>query len=379
MAKAKTGSKGFKTEELIRRYFLQAGFFVQRGLPLAYENSELTDIDIWVYERSATLSRRRLIVDVKDKVRPHAAERLFFVLGLSHLIGVESAGVATTDKNPALRTLAQKHKVIWINGDDINRLKSSQPLAKMMRLSEEDFLGLVQEVDKSRGGKHCATSYLASKSALADRFGVASANYCLDQTCRFAEQVIKSHPKSTSAKTLGRLTYSVAALSAASFDFASADMALRPAKERLTAMQNAIKYGADKKSLDERLNWTEAAIRDFAPEGNMIAKQVRSRLTKSMNNIPAEDLAEIIVNMSHDRRLFDAARSLEQAAFAPSPPTLDQLPIEAQGYLGAILDFAGIERRLFRESWHSTPIEQSGLTEEENEVTPETDVQEKLI
>jgi len=379
MAKAKSGAKGFETEELIRKYFLQAGFFVQRGLPLNYENSELTDIDIWVYERSATLSRRRLIVDVKDKVRPHAAERLFFVLGLSHLIGVESAGVATTDRNPSLRVLAQKHKVIWINGDDIKRLKSSQPLARMERLSEEQFLKLIQALDKARGGKHCITSYLNGKSALADRFGVASANHCLDQTCRFAQQVIKSHPKSSSAETFGRLTYILAALSAASFDFSSADMALRPTKERLKAMQNAIKYGADKKSLDERLDWTEAAIRNFVSEGNMIAKQVRSRFIDSMENIPAEDFAEIIINMSHGSRLFDAARGLEHAAFSHVLPTLDQLPIEAQGYLGAILDFSGIERRLFRESWYSKKVENEGTPTDLFDGSSDQVAQAKLI
>ena len=46
MANAKKGQKGFKTEELIRRYFIQAGFFVQRGVPLTCGDIDLTDIDI---------------------------------------------------------------------------------------------------------------------------------------------------------------------------------------------------------------------------------------------------------------------------------------------------------------------------------------------
>ena len=71
------GKKGFVTEELLREYFLRAGFFVVRGANLQYDQLELTDVDLWIYERSATLARRRTIIDVKDKQKPQAAERLF--------------------------------------------------------------------------------------------------------------------------------------------------------------------------------------------------------------------------------------------------------------------------------------------------------------
>ncbi|RWC38432.1 MAG: hypothetical protein EOS28_29900 [Mesorhizobium sp.] len=62
-----SGAKGLKTEELVRAYFLRAGFFVMRGIKLRHDGVELTDIDMWVYERSATLARRRTIIDIKDK------------------------------------------------------------------------------------------------------------------------------------------------------------------------------------------------------------------------------------------------------------------------------------------------------------------------
>ena len=200
MKKAASVSKGLKTEELVRRYFIKAGFFVQRGLTLVYDEHDLTDIDIWIYERSATLSRRRLIIDVKDKAKPQAAERLFFILGVSQMIGVEGAGVATTDNRGGLRKLAQKHKVIWLNGEDIQRLKSNQSITDIQRISEEDFAKLIQTLDQSRRSKVFMSIYKETRASLADRFGVASANICLDKVFLLADETIKSHPSSDSAK-----------------------------------------------------------------------------------------------------------------------------------------------------------------------------------
>ena len=92
-----------------------AGFFVVRGVKLRYGGDELTDIDLWLYERSATLARRRIIIDIKDNAQPKAAERLFFVKGLAELIQVEATGIATSDTRRSLRELARKHNVLWID------------------------------------------------------------------------------------------------------------------------------------------------------------------------------------------------------------------------------------------------------------------------
>lgn len=130
-------NKGHRTEEMVRLYFYKSGFYALRGVKIKYDGIDLTDVDIWVYERSATLSRRRLIIDVKDKKVPQAAERLMFVVGLADVIGVESAGVATTESRPALRDLAKKKGIIWIDNDDLKRIKNSEPLLSLERISEE--------------------------------------------------------------------------------------------------------------------------------------------------------------------------------------------------------------------------------------------------
>ncbi len=42
MRKAKEIKKGSVLEELLRAYFLRAGFFVIRGVPISFEGDDLT-------------------------------------------------------------------------------------------------------------------------------------------------------------------------------------------------------------------------------------------------------------------------------------------------------------------------------------------------
>src|SRR6266481_1525900 len=92
-----SGAKGYRLEEALRNYFLIAGLYVVRGVPLRLEGEDLTDIDLWLYERPSGSARRRLVVDAKFKSKPKAAERLFWTKGLSEFLRMDGAYVATTD------------------------------------------------------------------------------------------------------------------------------------------------------------------------------------------------------------------------------------------------------------------------------------------
>lgn len=48
--------KGYQMEELLRRYFIRSGYFTVRGVPFVYEGFEVTDIDIWLYDRPSSVS-----------------------------------------------------------------------------------------------------------------------------------------------------------------------------------------------------------------------------------------------------------------------------------------------------------------------------------
>ncbi len=98
MAKAPADGKlekGYLLEETLREYFRQAGYFAVRGVPFQLAGDDVTDIDLWLYERPTASGRRRTIVDIKNKVRPKAVERIVWTTGLRAALGVEAALVAT--------------------------------------------------------------------------------------------------------------------------------------------------------------------------------------------------------------------------------------------------------------------------------------------
>lgn len=348
----KTGKKGFETEEVVRSYFLAAGFFVVRGVKLRNGGDELTDIDLWLYERSATLARRRIIIDIKDNAQPKAAERLFFVKGLAEIIQVEAAGIATSDNRKSLRELARKHNVLWIDNSDLQRLKSSQKLTSSSRITDEMLEDLILRVDTSRSSRNVRDAFVSVKSSVADRFGPSCANTATDGAQLFAKMATESHPGSLPAQVFTRLVYFSAAVAAAALDFSSGESALRPNPERLDSLANAIRFGEDVKGTEDKLRWAEAAIRDFAPNGSGIAEVVRKRFNEALQSIPAESLAEVVVKMANTDRLFRAARDLEQAAYAIELLSFDELSIDAKSFLGAILDFIGVERKHFAQCWN---------------------------
>lgn len=364
MTEKSGGNKGYATEELLREYFLHAGFFVVRGAKLRYNQFDLTDIDLWLYERSATLARRRTIIDIKDKQRPQAAERLFFAKGVAEVIGAEGAGVATSDRNPQLRELARKNKVLWIDGEDLQRLKASKKLLQGSRLSEEDFLRMIDKVDESRGGRHLRNLLEQSKSSVVDRFGASSANFALDAFQFSADACTKSHPKGDAARVLTRVSFLMASLVAAALDFASADTALRPLADRRRQMANSIRYGENMDRTLDKLAWADHALREYLPNGAALAQAVRLRFDQDLKRVPADDLAEVVVKLSNSDALFTVARTLEYAAYRVDAASFDSLPAEAKSFIGALLDFSGVDRRSFSAAmpaaeWGTNPMDAS--------------------
>src|SRR5271166_3979663 len=107
MASPRPGGKGLDFEEALRAYFWQAGYFVIRGVPYLAAGEFVTDIDLWLYERPAALTRRRLIVDAKNRRSPKVSERIIWSKGLQAALGVDGAIVATTDKRPSARRLSK--------------------------------------------------------------------------------------------------------------------------------------------------------------------------------------------------------------------------------------------------------------------------------
>ena len=169
MTGAVTPAKGTVLEELLRAYFLRAGFFVIRGVPFRFADEDLTDVDLWLYERPTGTSRRVQICDIKYKQRPKAVERIFWTSGLADALEVDGAYVATPDKRKSLRSVAGKLDLQLIDGTDIQRIQSSRTVLYTDRISDEQLTQELQSVDKEFRNKNLQEARTDILSALVGR------------------------------------------------------------------------------------------------------------------------------------------------------------------------------------------------------------------
>jgi hypothetical protein len=370
-----SGAKGYALEEALRNYFLLTGLYVVRGVPVRLEDGDLTDIDLWLCERSSGSSRRRLIVDAKFRNRPKAVERLFWTKGLSQFLGVDGAYVATTDARQAVRAMARKIGLSVLDGNDLSRIAGNAKTGELDRLTEEEFLALVRRVDQARHSRDWSMRLDDAKAGLAFVFGAASANRALSAVAFFAEQAAVAPAFSEQARIAVRLAFFCASLAAISIDYVSSEAAFRPLEDRSRLILNVIRYGhPDRETAMEKVRLASALVENFAENGAALGHQVVNRYEDDVSRIPAEIIADHITRMSPRELLFNVSRELEEAAYSRSEMGFDALPPEAKALMAVFLDFVGIARAKFAAASPTKRLGLSGVKEvrERDEEAQET-------
>lgn len=353
----KTGQKGSVLEEILKDYFLRAGYFVVRGVPYRVDGTDLTDIDLWLYERPTGSSRRRQIVDAKAKSKPKAVERLLWTKGLAEALDVDGAYVATTDTRPIIRKIARKIGVLMLDGEDLQRIRTSDKVRFSERLIDDELMEMIRSVDANRQDKSFQLSLLDAKSSVIENFGPSTVVRSLDAVEYFASQVVSAYPGSPVAKLAGRLTYFSGALAAIGLDAVGVDMAFRPSEERRAILINSIRYGnTDAVAGQKELRVAIALVREYVDNGSTIAQTIKDETSKKLNNIPAEIIADEVVRMGTNETLFSVARELERTSYLRICPNYDQLSTPTKSFLGTLLDFSRIDRRTFAIAWEPESI-----------------------
>lgn len=352
---AKNGKKGYELEELLRAYFIRAGVYAVRGVPLRLEGDDLTDVDIWLYERPTGSSRRRQIVDAKSKTKPKAVERLFWTKGLYELLEVDGAYIATTDTRPLLKEMSRRLGLSVLDGADIKRMADSDRVLLPNRISEEEMVTKIKDFDKSRRIKETQNAYNDLKAALIDRFGGGTVNRALEHVAGFSDALVSCHPKSIGAEVNLRLLYIAASISAIALDFSLTKVSFKSADERRKTVLNVIRYGEEDESRGlEKVRIATALIERYAANGSAVAQSVSQAIKADFSKIPAEIIADHILKSLKSDDLFRLARSLELRAFGSDLLGFDDLPTEEKSFLGVLLDFSGIDRSSVAEGWVSS-------------------------
>ncbi len=352
---AKNGQKGHELEELLRAYFIRAGIYAVRGVPLRLDGDDLTDVDIWLYERPTGSSRRRQIVDAKSKTKPKAVERLFWTKGLYELLEVDGAYIATTDTRPLLNEMSRRLGLSVLDGADIKKMADSNKVLFPNRISEEEILIKIRDFDNSRRAKDTKDAYRDLKAALIDGFGGGTVNRALEHVAEFSDVLVSCHPKSNGAEVNLRLLYVAASISAIALDFSFAKVSFKSADERRKTILNVIRYGEeDEKRGLEKVRIATALIERYAANGSAVAQSVKRAIKSNFSKIPAEIIADHISKNLKLDGLFRLACSLELRAFSKDLLGFDDLPFEEKSFLGVLLDFSGTNRSSVAEGWVSS-------------------------
>ena len=282
-------SRGPKMEELLRSYFLKAGYYVVRGVPFVYEGFDVTDIDLWLYSRTSSVSREVALVDAKNKKTPQAIERIFWVQGLRIATKATNAIVATTDKRQEVKDFGQDLGVLVLDGSFLAKLANSDD-PNATRLSDEELFDRISEYSMSKLDGDWRGKIVLSKSLLAKSLSFDSCNEWLGQGRFFAEQSIT---KRTHRETALRCLYLVCSFIAIAVDYCMKELSFHEQSERSALIKDGFMFGSRGSSgLKKVLNVAMGLVEEHANDGPAISRQVRASVEKQLSQLNTSILGD---------------------------------------------------------------------------------------
>lgn len=351
MGKQQVIGKGYGMEELLRSYFLKAGYYVVRGVPFVYEGVDITDIDLWLYARTSSVSREITIVDAKNRRTPQAMERIFWVQGLKQAAAATSAVVATTDRRPEVKNFGRNLGVLVLDGSFLTKLcQSDEPTAH--RLTDEEFISQVDrrtlgELDRDWKGR-----VRLCKSLLSTGLSFDNCNEWLAHARFFAEQSIT---RPTQKETALRCLYLVCSFVAVAVDFLLRELSFLEQNERSTLIKDGFTYGSKGSSgIKKILDVAMRLVEEHAPDGPSISQQVRSSVARELSSLNTAILGEYFSKTEVGKTLFAVARELEHLAMQRSFCSDATASVESRSMLSCLLDYWDINRVMFTEAQQST-------------------------
>ena len=337
-------SKGPKMEELLRSYFLKAGYYVVRGVPFVYEGFDVTDIDLWLYSRTSSVSREIALVDAKNKKTPQAIERIFWVQGLRIATKATNAIVATTEKRQEVKDFGRDLGVLVLDGSFLGKLANSDD-PNGTRFSDEEFFARINEYSLSKLDGDWRGRIVLSKSLLAKSLSFDSCNEWLGQGKFFAEQSIT---KETQRETALRCLYLVCSFIAIAVDYCMKELSFHEQSERSALIKDGFTYGSRGSSgLKKVLNVAMGLVEEHANDGPAISRQVRASVEKQLAQLNTAILGDFFSKNEVARTLFTVAKEFEQLAMAREFVSHESASIELRSMLFCLLDFWGTDRVMF--------------------------------
>jgi len=334
-------------EELLRTYFLRAGYFVVRGVPFVYGGFNITDIDLWLYGRASSISREVTIVDCKNKKTPQAIERIFWVQALKQASKATNAVVATTDKRQEVKDFGKDLGVLVLDGFFLDKLaKSEDP--NPPRLSEEEFVSKITKYSLGKIDGDWKGKIISCKSLLSRGLSFDNSNQWLIHAKFYAEQAIT---KPSQREIALRCLYLICSFIAISVDYSLKELSFLEQDKKIATIKDGFTYGSKGASgMKKILSVAMGLVEEHAENGASVSRQVRSsvelQLSSLNTTIPAEYFAKIEVAST----LFAVAKEFENLSMLRDFSLHENASVEVRSMLSCLLDYWGIDRVMFAES-----------------------------
>ena len=326
--------KGGKMEELLRNYFLELGFYVVRGLKYKYQGFDITDVDLFLYNRPTIVTRERINVDIKNKKTPAAIERIFWAAGLRDALRFDNCIVATTDKRPSVREFGLKNNVTVLDGSLLSKLQNK---VNENRFTEEEFLNLL--VDNSNGKlvDDWRKKYEEAKSQLLIEMDFSGCNSKL-RTIKHLFESVLTNPIRREIAT--RLIYVNISHLLIILDYLNKETAFLDHPDKLKKLEEGLKYGnLGQDGISRTVN---LAVKLTGQKG-----QIEKMVKQVYDRIPIVVLTEFIAKAEVSKSLFKMAKEFEANGYARTFVNPNSLTNELQSVIAVLLDFNEQKKKKF--------------------------------
>ncbi|MZQ91151.1 hypothetical protein GVY41_18935 [Frigidibacter albus] len=340
-ASEKNVDKGGAAEEAFREYFSSLGSFVVRGVPVKVGGEDVTDVDLWVYTRTNAHSRNVTIVDVKNKRRGKAFERVIWVKGLQVTLGADEAIVATQGAKIAVYDFAQRLDVKVISSSVFDSLVRKYSVGGDRYYAEElDSIWSQVIVDR----KSIKARIDEAKSRISFGVNFGALNNWIDEASLLLRVAVE---RERQPGPITRGAYYLCSLVAMAADYLGRKHVLSDHEMRLDFFRKGLTFGGNDDGDGRRyIEFAEALVTEHLDSTGGAAAKVRTMFYRSIDKSPFGGLIESFSRSNAGVELYKAAIQLENEAFrrAIRAPR-SQEGIEGKSVLGLIGDFADIPRR----------------------------------
>ncbi|HEI8498634.1 TPA: hypothetical protein SLE51_003125 [Proteus mirabilis] len=331
-------------EELLRSYFIKAGYYVIRGVPFSYEGFDVTDIDLWLYSRTSSVSREITLVDAKNKKTPQAIERIFWVQGLRIATKATNAIVATTDRRQEVKDFGRKLDVLVLDGNFLTKLANSDS-PNINRLSDEEFFTKIDDYSLSKLDGNWRGRILSSKGLLAKPLSFDSCNEWISHGKFFAEQSITQEIQHETAL---RCLYLICSFISISIDYCMKELSFLDQPERNILIKDGFTYGSRGSSgMKKILDISMRLVEEHANDGLAISQQVRLNVENQLSQLNTTILGDFFSKNDVAMTLFSVAKEFEHLAMSRDFLSHKTASSNLRSILFCLLDYWEIDRVMF--------------------------------